>query len=70
MSNGTQVSEQERLRARFAEMEKQGLVDVRFVLVNLEGATVESVCGEVNRFYDAIDRGEARPLNFNDSHRV
>ena len=36
---------------------------------NIDEATEEAVCREVNRLYDAVERGEAEPLDFRDSCR-
>jgi hypothetical protein len=35
----------------------------------MEGATVESVCAELNRLDDAIASGKGKPFSFNDSYR-
>lgn len=57
------------LAERFEKMAADGLVDVKFFVRNSEEATVEVLCDEVTRLYEAVDRGEASALDFNDSHR-
>jgi hypothetical protein len=57
------------LAERFEKMAADGLVDVKFFVRNSEEATVEVLCDEVTRLYEAVDRGEASPLDFNDSNR-
>lgn len=62
--------ESARLGARFKKMQADGLVDVKFAFdEDLTGATVESICGEVNAMLDAFERGEGTRLVFNDSRR-
>jgi hypothetical protein len=63
------VQECDRLSQRFAQKRAEGLVDVKFFVRNHDEATVESVCREVNRLYDAVELGEAEDLDFKDSHR-
>ncbi len=59
-------SEYEKLATRFREMAKNGgLLDVRFSVSNC--AEVATDYAEVNRLYEAVDRGEATPLDFGDS---
>ena len=60
----------DRLADRFKKMAADGLVDVKFFLRDLDGSVLEQVCAEVNAFYDAIERGEAKPIEFKDSHRL
>ncbi len=57
------------LKERFQEKAKQGLVDVKFFVANPSEAVTEDVCLEVNRMYAAVDKGNMRPLDFNDSRR-
>ena len=57
------------LAARFEEMAAGGLLDVTFFVRNQDEATAESVCEELNRLYDAVDRGEEVPLDFRDATR-
>jgi hypothetical protein len=61
-------TETKELSARFAELAKTGLTDVKFFLRNTEEATTEHVCREVNEMYDAIKRGEFKTLDFKDSY--
>lgn len=46
------------LRKRYAALRKQGTTDMKFVFAGLRGETVESVCGSVNEFLDAVQHGE------------
>lgn len=55
------------LAARFERMAADGLLDVKFFVRNPDEATTESVCGELNRLYEAVERGEEVPLDFRDS---
>jgi hypothetical protein len=61
--------ESQKLAARFEAKAASGLRDVKFFVRNITEATEEGVCREVNRLYDAVERGEAKPLDFNDSCR-
>jgi hypothetical protein len=56
------------LAKRFEQRKAEGLVDVKFYLRNLDEATVDHVCGEVNALYDAMEREEYAPLDFKDGH--
>jgi hypothetical protein len=62
-------TESHKLAARFRKKAVDGLGDVKFLVRNIDEATNEAVCREVNRLYDAIERGEAEPLDFKDSCR-
>ena len=64
------TSECDMLSNRFNEMERQGLVDVKFLLRNTDEATMETVCHEVNDMLGAWDRGDCAPLDFKDSRRI
>jgi len=44
-------------------------VDVKFFVRNLDEATTEQVCAEVNALYAALDSGNAENLDFGDSRR-
>jgi hypothetical protein len=55
-----------KLAARFNEKAAEGLLDVKFFVRNPDEAMAEAVCREVNRLYDAVERGEASPLDFAD----
>lgn len=59
-------SERETLAARYEELVKEGLVDVKYFLSNDGEATTEQVCREVNAMYAAIERGNFEPLDFGD----
>jgi hypothetical protein len=61
-------TECQKLAQRFEQLESKGLKDVKFFIADPSEAVVEQVCQEVNRLYEAVDRGECRPLKFNDSH--
>ena len=58
------------LAARFDKMAAAGLQDVKFFVRNMDEATTEAVCKEVNALYSAVDRGEEVPLDFRDSTRA
>lgn len=58
----------ERLAARCRRMEAEGLVDIKFVVGNLEGATLEGLCAEADAMLEAHERGDSVPFSFNDSH--
>ncbi len=62
------TDECEKLARRVESMAAQGLVDVKFFVKDLDGATPQQVCAEINAIYDAVERGNCRPLEFNDSH--
>jgi len=53
------VNECDKLAERFKVLERQGLVDVKFLLRNTDEATSEQVCCEVNAMLDAFNNGEA-----------
>ncbi len=57
------------LATRFEKMAASGLRDVRFFVRTSDEATAETLCGEVNLLYDAVDRGEESPLDFKDASR-
>lgn len=61
-------TECQRLANRFEKMAKNGLLDVKFYVGGGE-AMSEQVCREVNRLYDAVEKGESVELDFNDSYR-
>ncbi len=60
-------TECQQLARRFELMEKDGLLDVKF-FVGSEAVT-EQVCREVNRLYEAVEKGECAELDFKDSRR-
>lgn len=57
------------LAKRFERMAQEGLLDVKFFVRNTDEATAETVCEEVNRLYEADERGESTLLDFKDSNR-
>jgi hypothetical protein len=57
---------QDELAARYKSMATEGLVDVKHCVRNTDEATTERVCREVLAMYEALERGEAKPLNFHD----
>ncbi len=63
----TMKTECEKLAERFSRMAKEGLRDVKFFVRNTDEASTEAVCKEVNRLYEAVDRGEESVLDFKDS---
>ena len=64
----THQTPRETLAARYERMAAEdGLVDVKFCLRNSAEATSDQVCGEINAMYDALDRGEFKPLRFRSS---
>lgn len=56
------------LANRFEKMATEGLLDVKFYVAGRELVT-EQVCREVNRLYEALERGECAKLDFKDSYR-
>jgi hypothetical protein len=61
------LSERAKLATRYERMKaEKGLVDVKYFLSNRGEATTEQVCREVNAMYDALERGEAKSLDFGD----
>lgn len=56
------------LAGRFEKMAADGLLDVKFYVADGELVT-EQVCREVNRLYEALERGESAELDFKDSHK-
>ncbi|MBL4768109.1 MAG: hypothetical protein JKY94_10405 [Rhodobacteraceae bacterium] len=58
------------LAARFEHKAAEGLLDVKFFVHNIDDAVSEAVCREVNRLYEAVERGEAVPLDFKDSYQA
>lgn len=57
------------LTDRFLWMASEGLIDIRFVLSDLNRATKEQVCREVEYVYEALDAHQCVPLDFQDSYR-
>ena len=43
------------------------MVDVKFYLKGTAEATTDEVCEDVNGLYEAFERGDCRPLDFNDA---
>lgn len=64
------MTERESLADRYTSMKAKGLVDVKFLLTNPAEATGEEVCREVNAMYEAVERGDAKPLDFCDRTRT
>jgi hypothetical protein len=62
-------TECQRLAERFKLKADAGLVDVKFFVSDPTEAVAEQVCQEVNMLYDAVERGELRRLDFNDSRK-
>ena len=58
------LSQRETLAAHYEKMKAVGLVDVKFYLSNTGEATTEQVCREVNAMYEALERGDSKPLHF------
>ncbi|MDE2013605.1 MAG: hypothetical protein KGJ75_11825 [Alphaproteobacteria bacterium] len=56
------------LAERFEKKAADGLIDVKFFLQSHDGMVLdkEEVCAEVNRLYDAVEAGKAKPLDFGD----
>ncbi|MBB5685639.1 hypothetical protein [Sphingobium boeckii] len=60
-------SERKALADRYARMQaEEGLVDVKFLLSNPAEATTDEVYREVNAMYEALERKEAKVLDFGD----
>ena len=61
------LSERTKLAAHYESMKAaQSLVDVKYFLSNEGEATTEQVCREVNEMYLALERGDAKALDFGD----
>ena len=60
------MTERTCLADRYTAMKADGLVDVKFLLGNPAEATSEEVFREVNAMYEAVGRGETKPLDFGD----
>jgi len=57
------------LRETFKAKVAEGLVDMKFYLSNVDEATTEDVCAEVNAMLDAIQSGDVvRIVSWGDSH--
>jgi hypothetical protein len=56
------------LAVRFEKMAADGLLDVKFYVAGRELVT-EQVCREVNRLYEALERGESAELDFKDGYK-
>jgi hypothetical protein len=54
------------LAERFAAKQKAGLLDVKFFLQRNDEAGPEEVCLEVTRLYEAVEKGNAKPLDLGD----
>ena len=63
-----QTTECQNLANRFEKMAGDGLLDVKFYVAGREAVT-EQVCREVNRLYEALERGESAELDFKDSYK-
>lgn len=60
----------DKLAARFETKAASGLRDVKFYVRNLDEASSEAVCAEVNALYEAVDNGKIKALKFGDSQRA
>jgi hypothetical protein len=60
------VSAKQLLADRFERKTAEGLVDVKFYLTGVGEATTDEVFEDVNALYEAFERGDCRPLDFND----
>jgi hypothetical protein len=47
-----------------------GLVDVKFYVARTDDVSFETVCAEVSGLYDALDKGDFRPLSFMDDRKA
>lgn len=61
--------ETQKLTSRLSQMAADGLLDVKFFVRNPDEAMAETVCREVNRLFDAVDRNEAVRLDFKDGRK-
>ena len=60
----------QKLLDRFQKRKAAGLKDVKFYIGLPNETTLDAVCDEVNRVYDAIDSGAAvKARQWNDSNR-
>lgn len=53
-------TERHGLTQRFNEMKAEGLTDMKFFLGETSVATVEQVCGDVNRILDLVRAGKGQ----------
>jgi hypothetical protein len=64
----TDDTETQKLAGRFESLANlKGMLDVKFYFSG--EASSEQVCEEVNRLYQAVDKGEFAVLDFKDSYR-
>ena len=56
----------QQLAERFEKKTAAGLVDVKFYLTGAAEATTDEVLEDVNALYEAFERGDCCPLDFND----
>lgn len=56
----------QQLAGRFDKKAAAGLVDVKFYLSGAAEATTDEVYEDVNALYEAFEREDCRPLDFND----
>ncbi len=61
------TSAEKQLADRFERKTADGLVDVKFYLKGVAETTTDEVYEDVNGLYEAFERGDCRPLAFNDS---
>jgi hypothetical protein len=61
------VSASAKLASRFEQMAAKGLIDVKFFVKSDDEASADNVLEEVVRMYEAVERGEEFPLDFEDS---
>jgi hypothetical protein len=54
------------LADRFERKTAEGLKDVKFFLRHVDESTTDQVYEDVNGLYEAFERGDCRPLTFND----
>jgi hypothetical protein len=61
----------ETLTADFQAKKAKGLKDLKFLFGDVSQSTVEEVCGEVNKIYAEIEKGNVIvQKSWGDSHRI
>jgi hypothetical protein len=61
------LSDCDKLAARFEKMAADGLRDVKFFVRSSDEMTAKTLCREANLLYEAVERGEEEKLDFRDS---
>lgn len=60
------ITESEKLASFYEKKARDGLLDVKFYLRNLDDSGTEEVCRDVNALYEAAENGAIEVLDFGD----